>query len=105
MIVAALLSYGCGAKGGLAPGSPQTSGSYYRAVMALKPALYWRLDEPDSQTAVTDASGNHNDAHGGGPVVHRQPGAVDGDDSTGFQQAGVTYARADDFKPYSVGGR
>src|SRR3954454_18730732 len=105
MIVAALLSYGCGGKGGLAAGSPQASGSYYRAVMAMKPSLYWRLDEPDSQTAVTDASGNGNDGHWAGAVVHGQPGAVDGDASTGFRQEAITFARADDFNPYSVGGR
>ena len=105
MIAGALLGSGCGGSDELAPGSPQASGSYYRAVMALKPSLYWRLDEPDSQTAVTDASRNGNDGHWAGAVVHGQPGAVDGDESTGFRQEGVTYARADDFKPYSVGGR
>src|SRR4051812_20919698 len=105
MAAGALLVSGCGGDGGLAPGSPQTSGSYYRAVMALKPSLYWRLDEPDSQTAVTDASGNGNDGHWAGAVVHGQPGAVDGDESTGFRPKGITYARADDYSPYSPGGR
>jgi trimeric autotransporter adhesin len=76
-----LLLCGCGGStttpsGGASPGGcpPATKDAYARAVLADKPAVYYRLDEAAGPT-LCDASGNHNNgAYSASGVTYRQPG-------------------------------
>ena len=96
--------------------TPQASGGFYNAVMALGPELYWRLDETSANQSITDASGNCNHGYfseGAGDIsiVPGAPGAVDGDAAVNFTNpppgdpdAGVAaYGRAYDYSPFQPG--
>jgi hypothetical protein len=93
--VAALLT-GCGGGSSSSSGSHSPSScpspksdAYARAVLADKPAVYYRLDDADGQT-LCDASASHNDgAYSTTGVKHRQPGALHGVSDTAVTADGT----------------
>jgi hypothetical protein len=79
---------------------PNTGDRYYNAVMALTPALYWRMDETLGWPGITDASGNNR--HGAGHASTDEPGnAVVG----GWESNAATNGmgkKGRDFNPFGI---
>ena len=100
--------------------TPQASGTYYNAVQALDPVLYWRLDETSTEESVTDISGNDNHGQYGsnsavasGGVTLGETGLVDTNDAVAFSDISPggpnvgesSHARAYTFEPYAPDGQ
>jgi hypothetical protein len=85
------------------------TGTYYHAVMALEPSLYWRLDEPDGAVSVEDLSGNGRSGRyvGASKIEFNESGATDTRLSVRFAHDHLTKASvlAYDYEPFVPGAQ
>jgi concanavalin A-like lectin/glucanase superfamily protein len=96
-----LLLSGCGGgtttpSGGASPEgcSSPTNDAYARAVLADKPAVYYRLDEA-AGPSLCDASGNHNNGtYSATGLTYRQPGGPHHSSDTAIGADGTTQVAA-----------